>query len=283
MTAPAGDASYCGYQVSRHDPDRFLCAMFAPADRRDDLLALLAFNLEIARVREQVSEALLGRIRLQWWREAIGEIYTGAPRRHAAIQPLHEAVKRRGLDRALFERMIDAREADLSGEAPRDLAALESYAEGTSAALSLLALGVLGVRQGKAHEAARRVAIAWALTGLLRSTAFHARAKRCYLPQEPMEKHGARLEDLFELRGGDALSAVARDIAVAARGHLSAARALRREVPRAALPVLLPAVLAEGYLKTLARAGHDPLTPGLAARAPIAAWRVSLAAFLGRY
>ncbi|MGQ0675605.1 MAG: phytoene/squalene synthase family protein, partial [Rhodospirillales bacterium] len=113
------ELSYCGGEVRRHDPDRFLCALFAPAERREDLLALAAFNLELARVRELVSEPMLGRIRLQWWREALGEIYSGMPRRHAVIQPLHETIKRRGLDRALLDRMIDARESDMDGKPPR--------------------------------------------------------------------------------------------------------------------------------------------------------------------
>ena len=35
------------------------------------LFALYAFNLEIARVREPVSEPMPGEIRLQWWRDAL--------------------------------------------------------------------------------------------------------------------------------------------------------------------------------------------------------------------
>ena len=42
--------------VRRHDPDRFLTALFAPPDRRDALLVLYAFNHELARAREVASE-----------------------------------------------------------------------------------------------------------------------------------------------------------------------------------------------------------------------------------
>ncbi len=284
MTASAAATlSYCAAEVRRHDPDRFLCALFAPADRREDLLALYAFNLELARTREQVSEPMLGRIRLQWWREAVAEIYSGTPRRHAVIQPLHAAAKRHGLDRALLDRLIDARETDLDGAPPSDLAALEDYADGTAGALAALSLGMLGITDEPARRAARHVALAWALTGLLRATAFHARAKRRYLPNDLVERHGASQTDLFELRAHPALSDVARDVAQAARKHLAEARALRRGVKRAALPVLLPAKLADGYLRMLRRGGYDPLSPTLAERQKFAAWRVSAAALLGRY
>ena len=53
------------------DPDRALAALFAPRDARDDLFALYAFNVELARIAEQVTKPDLGAIRLQWWREAI--------------------------------------------------------------------------------------------------------------------------------------------------------------------------------------------------------------------
>ena len=53
------------------DPDRALAALFAPRETRADLLALYAFNVELARIAEQVTEPELGAIRLQWWREAL--------------------------------------------------------------------------------------------------------------------------------------------------------------------------------------------------------------------
>ena len=66
--------------VRRHDRDRYQTALFAPADRREALFALYAFNYEIARVRETVTQPMLGQIRLQWWREVVEAAYAGAPR-----------------------------------------------------------------------------------------------------------------------------------------------------------------------------------------------------------
>src|SRR5215469_6490166 len=63
--------------VRRHDRDRFQTALFAPAARREALFALYAFNYEIARVRESVSQPTLGQMRLQWWREAIAAAFEG--------------------------------------------------------------------------------------------------------------------------------------------------------------------------------------------------------------
>ena len=38
-------------ELQRHDRDRFQTALFAPGERRDALVALYAFNFEVARIR----------------------------------------------------------------------------------------------------------------------------------------------------------------------------------------------------------------------------------------
>ena len=57
--------------VRRHDPDRFLTALLAPAAHRDTLLLLYAFNHELARAREAAREPMMALIRLQCWREVV--------------------------------------------------------------------------------------------------------------------------------------------------------------------------------------------------------------------
>ena len=71
MTEKQGrDQSYCAAQVRAYDHDRYLTALFAAEAGRDALMTLYAFNLEIAKTRETVSEPILGQMRLQWWRES---------------------------------------------------------------------------------------------------------------------------------------------------------------------------------------------------------------------
>src|SRR5882724_8038659 len=102
--------------VRRHDRDRFQTVLFAPAARREPLFALYAFNYEIARVRERVSQPILGRIRLEWWRETVATAYEGAPvRHHIVVEPLTAAIREHALAREHFERLIDARDQGLAG------------------------------------------------------------------------------------------------------------------------------------------------------------------------
>jgi phytoene synthase len=279
--------SYCARQVRRHDPERYLACLFAPAARREALFALYGFNLEVARTAEVVSEALLGRIRLQWWRDSLEGIYAGQTRAHQVVEPLAAAIRDHGLSRAPFENLIDAREGDLEREPPASLDALEAYAEATSGGLQVLALEVLALEvlgaAGAAQAAAHHVGIAWALTGLVRAVPFHARQGRLYLPDDLCRAAGLDVALLFEFGSSPALCRVAEQVAVRARAHLEAARAQRGRVPRHALPALLPARLAERHLARLRAAGHDPFQPSVQAEPTGAAWRLALAALGRRY
>ena len=283
MTQQIHGLGYCGLEARRHDPDRYLCTLFAAAEARPRLHALLAFNLEVAKTAEIVSESLLGQIRLQWWRESIAGIYDGSPRHHAVVGPLAEAVGACGLSRAHFERLIDARERDLAGEQPESLDTLEDYAADTSATLLWLAAEVLGVRREAVVLAARHVGIAWALVGLLRAVPFHARAGRLFLPRDLSEPAGLVAGRLWEQRTSGRLQGVVGTVSTRAGEHLSRARRLRGEIPVAALPALLPAVLADRYLAALAKAKQDPFALATAGQPGLNAWRLLFARLRRRY
>src|SRR5580704_4363429 len=94
--------------VRRHDPDRFLTALFAPPQHRDALLTLYAFDHELARAREVVSEPHLALIRLHWWREVV----EGARRRHEVATPLGDLLDSGRLDPQVLLPVIDAYEIE---------------------------------------------------------------------------------------------------------------------------------------------------------------------------
>jgi phytoene synthase len=264
--------------VRQHDRDRFLASLLVPADRRDAVWALLAFNLEIARVREVVSQPVIGQIRLQWWRDALDEIYTGKPpRRHEVVQPLAVAISAHRLTRTHFDAMIDGREFDLEDVPPDSLAALERYLERTSSRLLDLELEVLEVTAPAAFEAARHVGIAWGLVGIARAVPFHAAQGRVMLPADLTAAAGIGRDALLA-RKVSAAPAV-KALAESAARHLDRARALRREVPTAAVPALLLARTARAYLRRLARCGFDPFDPRIDAPDPWAVPRLIAARY----
>ncbi len=249
--------SYCAEIVRRADYDRYLTALFAPAAARERLFALYAFNHEIAKVRETVSEPMIGQIRLQWWREAIAGIHEGKPRNHAVVEALAAAAATAHPPRAGFEALIDAREFDLAGRAPATMAELEAYCEGSSAQLLWLAAAMLGDSDATAREALGHLGIAWALTGLVRALPFHARTRRRFVPDDIAAEAGLNEEALFTLKPGAELRQAVRALAAAAERHLAAADAV--PVKGAARPLMLFAPLARAYLRRLARRDFETM------------------------
>src|SRR5215468_4243353 len=199
-TTAEADAAYCLDQVRQFDRDRYLTVLFAGSHARADLVALYAFNLEVAKTRELVREPMMGLMRLQWWRDCIAEIYAGNERRHQVAQPLAAAIRRHGLERAAFERLLEAREADLGETPPATLPALVGYANATAGSLGVLAVQVLGGAGDQEARAVRAVWIAWALAGLLRAVPFHARHRCVHLPQDLLAQQGLEAHDVLEQR-----------------------------------------------------------------------------------
>ncbi|MGE0409531.1 MAG: squalene/phytoene synthase family protein [Amphiplicatus sp.] len=131
---------YCDDLVRRLDEDRWLSARYARPPARRKLIAFYALHLEIERAPAMVSEAALGEIRLQWWREAIDELRKGGPSR---AHPVVELARReRILDEAshrLFETAIDARARLLYDEAFHDVDEIERWLRAAEAYLGVAA------------------------------------------------------------------------------------------------------------------------------------------------
>jgi phytoene synthase len=269
------DIDFCAEQLRRLDHDRYLTTLFAPAPVRPALIALYAFNTEIARVRETVSEKLIGQMRLQWWRDAIGELAAGKRRDHPVARALG-ATLARGLAPDDFEPMLVGRGRDLDDTPFADLAALEDYAEATSASLLRAALKVCGADQ-PAHHAG----IAWALVGHLRACEFHARQRRVYLPADLLARHGVSLDALFEGKRQPGLAAVAGEVAARVAQHLDRARAESLTIPRRMRAPLLLVTLARLALQRLARLGYDLQHPHAALPGGMNALRLAVASITG--
>src|SRR4029079_2898216 len=111
---PSDPFAFCEDLVRRIDFDRYLCARCAPERARRHLFALYAFNYEVAKTAESVTQPVAGQIRLQWWRDAIAEICAGNARAHEVASALAAVVNEHRLPQILFDALIDARENDLA-------------------------------------------------------------------------------------------------------------------------------------------------------------------------
>jgi len=157
--APLDDLDALVRQV---DPDRWMASRFIADPRaRADVVALLAFDHELARAPRVASNPLIGEMRLAWWREALEEIFEGRPiRRHPTALALAETVARRNLRRDALEALIDARYRELDAS-PMDEKEALAWARDTGGIVAELAAAILDPSAEAVR--ARAAGSAWAL------------------------------------------------------------------------------------------------------------------------
>lgn len=235
-----------------HEPDRYVATFFAPGPVRQHLIALYAFDLEIARLAYTIREPMVGQIRLAWWREQVDAIYAGRPVFAPVVVALAPAVMTHKLPRELFDAYIDARAQDLHEQPFDDEKAIRDYACCVHGALFKLAARILGAEH-RADGASDLAGNAWNFAVVLREMAHWRKHRRCRLPVSWLSEARLGVEDFFVERSVPIL--LVDRLKGAVRGALHELNAKR--FPRRAMPALAPATC----LRWEAGAHFDPLQP----------------------
>jgi phytoene synthase len=254
--------AHCEALARAADRDRFLAALFAPAEHRGALHALYAFNIEIARVREIIREPLAGEIRLQWWNDAIAGKAAGDAAANPVAAALLASVARYRLPSEPLTGLIAARRFDLYNDPMPKLADFDDYARATSAAVIELSARILerdhmpGLGQLALHAG-----LGYAIAGLLQAFPIHAARGQLYLPVEVLERHGVRRQEFASRQATPGLRAAFAEMRLQARQHLAEASRLADGMPETVLPALLPVALARALLDRMERRDYDPFVP----------------------
>ena len=249
--------AHCEQVVREADKDRFLATLFAPANRRPALMALYAFNAEVARVRDAIRDSMAGEVRLQWWRDALERPGSGDARANPVAAALLDTVIRFRMPVAELLDLIEARSFDLYDDPMPTVAALDAYVDKTSSTLIGLACRLLDP-QAELPAAIRHAGRAYALAGLLRTFPVHAARGQLYVPLELLERHGAPAEDILAGRATPEIIAALADLRGIARAHLDAYQQASATLPANLVSALLPVALVPAYLAKLERLRCHP-------------------------
>ena len=241
------------------DPDRSLAALFAPREARADLFALIALNVELARIAEIVTEPGLGAIRLQWWREAIDRAAKGEATGHHVADATGAAMRKGKLSRARIAALIDARNFDIETKIMPDWAALEAYLAATAGGVFALGGECLGSHGPSLEKAATQAGLAYGLTGLMRALPVHAVSGRVYLPADALFRHGTSPEAILAGKSSDGLLAVLAELRGKARQALAEASRHVARLDANARAAFRPLCLVDPYLASLEKTERDPL------------------------
>ena len=89
------------------------------------------------------------------------------------------------------------------------------------------------------------------------SFARHASRRQVYVPLELLDRHGARIENIYSGQASAQLHAALAELRKEARRHFAAFESALPQLPSAAMPAFLPAALVPAYLAIMERPNYD--------------------------
>ena len=254
-------AEFCAELVRSHDFARYASTLFVPMAQRRGLTALYAFNVEISRVREQVSQPLPGEMRLQWWTDMLAGAGHGGVEGNPVAAELLLAIRDQRLPVERLSRLIEEHQFDLYNDPMPTMAALEGYINDTSAALLSLGAAIAGWQSPEIEHLARHAGLAQGMAHVIAALPLDASRRQLFVPLQLLEQHGSGMEEVFAGKETPALRAALDQLIREARGHLKTALELLESVAPEVRPVFLPLALVGQDLKRMSRADSDPFTP----------------------
>jgi phytoene synthase len=258
---PPDSVAFCADLVRSHDFPRYVATLFAPAAERRALLALYAFNVEIVRVRDQVSQPLPGEIRLQWWTDMLSGHVHGSAEGNPVAAELLRAIRDFDLPVEPLSLLADEHQFDLYNDPMPTMAALEGYLAATCSALFALAARIMGPPSDAVEHLARHAGLAQGIVQVIANLPRDAAHRQLFLPQQVLASHNCNIEDVFASKETPSLHAVLEQLAGEARQHVTTASSLLAQVPSSMRPAFLPLSQAQADLKRLSRPGRNPFTP----------------------
>lgn len=245
------DAAFCAQDVRERDFERYALTLFVAPEYRRALLALYAFNAEVSRVRDMVSQPLPGEIRLQWWTDALAGKEHGEVAGNPVAAELLRAVEAHDLSRDALDRLIEAHRFDLYDDPIPSLEHLEGYARQTDGTMLALSACVLGVDAAQADVLAREAGIALGIMRAVNLLALHVSRRQLYLPADLIEQFQVRDEDVF---AGTATPAL-HDLIAHLHGVVRARYDVAIDVLPSTAPALRPVFLQLALLRRQLDAG----------------------------
>ena len=264
--ASATSAGHCAELVRNHDFGRYASTLFLPSEQRRALLAIYAFNVEISRVREQVSQPLPGEMRLQWWTDLLAGAGHGGVEGNPVAAELMLAIRTHRLPVERLSRLIEEHQFDLYNDPMPTMAALEGYINETASSLFSLAAAIAGAQSDAIDHLARHAGLAQGIARVIAALPLDSSRRQLFVPLQVLESNGVDMEEVFSGKETPGLRAVLDQLIGEAREHLTTALALLADVPPEVRPVFLPLALVRRELQRMERADSAPFVPHVPSR-----------------
>ena len=239
-------------------PEHYLACLFISEPFRNDVAVLWAFDAEIRRVPQLVSEPMPGEIRLQWWRDLVksGDNSGSGPLANA----LMEVMANRELPKEIFDNYIEARIFDLYQDPMPDTGTLEGYLGETVSCFFLMSALACGAeRSTLLADACGHAGMALGLSQILSRCALDRKQERLYFPLDMLAKHDLDRELWLSPDFTVDHSKVIQELCSLTQYHLTFARSLFKQLPKELRSLFLSVSLVEPLLKRVNKSPLDIL------------------------
>jgi phytoene synthase len=266
MSSARDAADFCAGLVRNHDFVRYASTLFVPVELRRPLLALYAFNVEVSRVHEQVSQPLPGEVRLRWWTDMLAGAGHGGVEGNPVASELLLVIRNFRLPADRLSRLVEEHQFDLYNDPMPTLAALEGYANDTSSALFALASRIAAPPSAETDHLARHAGLACGFVQAINALPRDAVRRQLFVPLQLLEKHGSGMEQVFARTQTPQARAAIDELIGAARQHLDTALAQLADAPNEIRPIFLPLAIVRRDLTLISRADNDPFVARVRSR-----------------
>jgi 15-cis-phytoene synthase len=270
-------AAFCADLVRTHDFPRYAATLFLPQAQRRALLSIYAFNVEISRVREQVSQPLPGEMRMQWWTDMLQGPGHGGVEGNPVAAELRQTINEFRLPVEPLTRLIEEHQFDLYNDPMPSMAALEGYATETSSALFALGARLAAPSSAVIDHLARHAGLAQGIAQVIASLPLDAARRQLFVPLQLLQQHGSGTEQIYSGKQTPQARAAIDQLADEARKHLGTALDLLTHLQPPVRRIFLPLATVRRDLMQMSRAEFDPfvLQPTSRLRTLWTLWRAS--------
>lgn len=291
FTEPASYEAFqhCMKLVKARDYSNYVGALLHPTTLQPEIFALLAFNVEVAVVRDQIkrNSGVTGIYRLQFWKDTVEAIYLN-PNAPLPRQPVATALASyvKLKDAKLLIDLITSRQHTLGDRPYTALSDICDYGRNTTGALLKLIMNVLlrkfycadTARKDdeclmKCYEAAENMGAAVGIVTILRSVAPLLSRGILLLPVDLMTTYNVKVgrKSLFD---GE-ITFLLRDMANEAKVRLLNSRKLKDVIPKELrMPLMASGTTVDFVLSVLEESKYNLLDARLQRNPELLAWRL---------
>jgi phytoene synthase len=253
----------------RHGRSYYLATRLLPAWKRRHVHALYGFTRYADEIVDAPDGSTAGERerRLREW----GEAFLAGDLTDPLLPAVLHTIEVFRLDRADFDRFLNAMAMDLTVRRYRRYDDLLRYVDGSAAAIGTMMLPILlaggpapgaGGSADAAREPARQLGLAFQLTNFIRDVAEDLRRDRVYLPLDDLDRFGVTVDDLSRCARHRAATPPVRELIEfevdRAREHYARAAPGVTMLPGASQACIRAAYrLYGGILGEVERAGYD--------------------------